>query len=182
MNDFYLRRRFPYLGNSYERGRQGLLKRCCGGRYCGPFRWSPWHPWRSGRLRYWPSRSGETGTNTGQSDSSRRGEPLADAFVYWVRWRPPGGSDCQRAATSAAQRTAGDAICPTLSQTSHRHSASLSIGHSLQMSSHGTRRLLGGRLQSRCGPPRQGSQGVAQTPADTPDLMRSSGPLTRGSA
>ena len=46
--------------------------------------------------------------------------------------------------------------------------------------SHGTRRLLGGRLQSRCGPPRQGSQGVVQTPADTPDLMRSSGPLTTG--
>ena len=42
--------------------------------------------------------------------------------------------------------------------------------------------LLGGRLQSRCGPPRQGSQGVVQTPADTPDLMRSSGPLTTGSA
>ena len=181
MNDFYLRRRFPYLGNSYERGRQGLLKRCCGGRYCGPFRWSPWHPWRSGRLRYWPSRSGETGTNTGQSDSSRRGEPLADAFVYWVRWRPPGGSDCQRAATirRSANRGRRD-LCHFLKRPI-RHSASLSIGHSLQMS-HGTRRLLGGRLQSRCGPPRQGSQGVVQTPADTPDLMRSSGPLTTGSA
>jgi hypothetical protein len=181
MNDFYLRRRFPYLGNSYERGRQGLLKRCCGGRYCGPFRWSPWHPWRSGRLRYWPSRSGETGTNTGQSDSSRRGEPLADAFVYWVRWRPPGGSDWQCAAMSAAQRTAGDAICPTLSQTSHPSFSELvhrTFLTDVPWDTSPTRRPP----QSRCGPPRQGSQGVVQTPADTPDLMRSSGPLTTGSA
>ena len=33
-------------------------------------------------LRYWPSPSEQTGTNAGQSDSSRRGEPLAGrAFV-----------------------------------------------------------------------------------------------------
>ena len=115
-------------------------------------------------------------------NSSRRGEPLADAFVYWVRWRPPGGSDCQRAATIRRSANRGRRDLSHFLKRPIRHSASLSIGHSLQMS-HGTRRPYSAAASNRgCGPPRQGSQGVIQTPADTPDLMRSSGPLTTGSA
>jgi hypothetical protein len=72
-----MRRRFPYLGNSYVGGSQGLHKRCSGGRYCGPFRRTPWSAWSGGRLRDRPSPSEQTCKNAAQSDWPRRGAPLA---------------------------------------------------------------------------------------------------------
>jgi hypothetical protein len=76
-NANWMRRRFPYLGSSYVGGSQGLHKRCSGGRYCGPFRRTPWSAWSGGRLRDRPSPSEQTCKNAAQSDWPRRGAPLA---------------------------------------------------------------------------------------------------------
>jgi len=76
-NVHWMRRRFPYLGNSDVGGSQRLHKRCSGGRYCGPFRRTSWSARSGGRLRDRPSPSQQTRKNAAQSDWPRRWAPLA---------------------------------------------------------------------------------------------------------
>ena len=74
---YWMRRRFPYSGNSYLRGRQGLHKRRCCGRHCGPFRRASRRSWSGGGLHNRSSRGQQTHKTAGLSVRPTRRTSLA---------------------------------------------------------------------------------------------------------
>ena len=118
----------------------------------------------------WPSRKRRNGHECRTSRLVEAGRASSGRVRLLGPVAPSRRSDCQRAATirrsSEPRATRSVPFC--LKRPIRRSRACPSdIPYRCPM---GHVALLGGRLQSRCGPPRQGYQGVVQTPADTPAI------------